>query len=146
MKNSKQKAGSQERQSDKAAARKPGTSIAEWVIAGISCVGLLSVLAYLVVDGFSAHDGAPEIVVLSVGTTPNNGGYVVEFSASNRGEKSVAEVEIKGELRDGDDVAEESSVILDYLPQKSERRGALIFTADPGSYQLRLFAVGYIEP
>lgn len=136
----------EERQSSKAAARKPGTSITEWIIAGISCVALLSVLAYLVADGLGAHNGAPQIVVLPVGTTASHGGYVVEFSASNREGKSVAAVEIKGELRDGNEVVEESSVVLDYVPQKSERRGALTFTTDPEGYELRLYAGGYIEP
>lgn len=146
MKNSANKRRPGGQQTNETAARKPGTSMTEWIIAGISCVALLSVLAYLVVDGLSAHNGAPRIVVLPVGTTPNNGDYVIEFSVSNQGEKSVAEVEIKGELRDGDQIVEESSVVLDYVPQKSERRGALIFTADPDGHQLRLFAGGYIEP
>lgn len=145
-KNSTGKAKPEGRQSDKAAARKPGTSIAEWIFAGISCAALLSVLTYLVIDGLSAPDGTPEIVVVPAGTTPGNDRYVVEFSASNRGGKSVAAVEIKGELRDDKGVVEESSVVLDYVPQKSERRGALIFTADPNRHQLRLFAGGYIEP
>lgn len=130
----------------RAAARKSGTSVAEWIVAGVSCVALLSVLAYLVVGGLTTQDGVPRIVVLPMRTMAGNGGHVIEFSASNQGDKSVAAVEIKGELRNGEAVVEQSSVVLDYIPQNSERRGALTFTADPAGHELHLFAGGYVEP
>jgi uncharacterized protein (TIGR02588 family) len=127
-------------------ARKPGTSTTEWIVAGISCLALLAVLVYLVIDGVSGRNGTAQLVVLPVEVSATEGGYVVEFSASNRAGKSVAAAEIKGELRDGDEVIEESSATLDYVPQNSERSGALIFRSNPEAYDLRLFAGGYIEP
>ncbi|AFL53691.1 uncharacterized protein (TIGR02588 family) [Sinorhizobium fredii] len=131
---------------DEGITRKPGTSITEWVVAGISCLALLTVLAYLILDGFSGRNGTAQIIVLPVEVTATDGGYVVQFAAENRAEKSVASVEIKGELRNGDEVVEESSATLDYIPQESERKGALIFRSDPKAYALRLFASGYSEP
>lgn len=70
---------------------------------------------------------------------------MVDFSASNRAGKSVAAVEIKGELRDGDDVVEETSATLDYVPQNFERFGALIFRGDPEACDLRLLPVGMLS-
>ncbi|TIU07622.1 MAG: TIGR02588 family protein [Mesorhizobium sp.] len=122
--------------------RKPGTSVTEWVVAGISSVALLAVLSYLVADGLSTRDGTARIVVLPLAVGVTEGGYVVEFAAANRAGKSVAAVEIKGELRNGDEVVEESSATLDYVPQEC----ALIFRRDPEAYDLRLFASGYSEP
>ncbi|ASP54092.1 TIGR02588 family protein [Sinorhizobium meliloti] len=126
--------------------RKPGTSIAEWIVAGVSCLALLAVLGYLILDGLSGRNGAADIIVLPAEVTAMNDGYVVEFAANNRAGKSVAAVEIKGELRDGEEVVEESGVTIDYIPQKSERKGALIFRSDPEGYELRIFASGYSEP
>ncbi|WEX74109.1 TIGR02588 family protein [Sinorhizobium numidicum] len=125
---------------------KPGTSITEWIVAGISCLALLTVLGYLVLDGLSGRSGTAQLVVLPVEVTATNGVYVVEFVAENRAGKSVAAVEIKGELHDGDEVVAESRATLDYIPQESERKGALIFRSDPKAYDLRLFASGYSEP
>ncbi|RWM91884.1 MAG: TIGR02588 family protein [Mesorhizobium sp.] len=140
------KGDKQQRSDNKAKTRKPGTSIAEWVVAGISSIVLLAVLSYLVVDGVSTRDGTARIIVQPLAVAVTEGGYVVEFAAANRAGKSVAAVEIKGELRNGDEVVEESSATLDYVPQKSQRKGALIFSRDPETYDLRLFAGGYSEP
>jgi uncharacterized protein (TIGR02588 family) len=126
--------------------REPGTSPIEWAVAGIGCLMLLAVIAYLVLDGISGGNGPARIVVEVVSVTGGEGGYVVEFSADNRAGKSVAGVEIKGELRTGEEVVEESSVTLDYIPQLSESSAALIFRNDPGAHELSLYATGYIEP
>ncbi|WP_419696520.1 TIGR02588 family protein [Mesorhizobium muleiense] len=115
-------------------------------MAGISSAVLLAVLSYLVVDGVSTRDGTARIIVQPLGVAVTEGGYVVEFAAANRAGKSVAAVEIKGELRNGDEVVEDSSATLDYVPQNSQRKGALIFRRDPKAYDLRLFAIGYSEP
>lgn len=126
--------------------RKPGTSVTEWIVAGVSCLALLAVLGYLILDGLSGRNGAADIIVLPTKVTAMNDGYVVEFAANNRAGKSVAAVEIKGELRDGEEVVEESSVTIDYIPQMSDRKGALIFRSDPETYELRISASGYSEP
>ena len=134
------------RSENKETTRKPGTSITEWIVAGVSCLALLAVLGYLILDGLTGSNGPADIIVLPTEVTAMNDGYVVEFSADNRAGKSVASVEIKGELHDGQEVVEESRVTLDYIPQKSGRNGALIFRSDPEAHELRIFASGYSEP
>ncbi|ASY55225.1 MULTISPECIES: TIGR02588 family protein [Sinorhizobium] len=131
---------------DETITRKPGTSTIEWIVAGVSSLALLVVLAYLVTEGLSEPKGTAQLVVLPVEVTSANGSYVVEFAAENRAGRSVAAVEIQGELRKGDEVVEESSAVLDYVPQQSERKGAVIFQRDPKAYDLRLFARGYTDP
>lgn len=127
--------------------REPGTSTIEWIVAGVGCLLLLAVIAYLLTDALSGRNGGTtSIVVETVRIEAGAGGYVVEFSASNRGGKSVAGVEITGELRQDGEVVEERSVTLDYVPQHSERIGALIFRNDPQAHELRIFATGYITP
>jgi uncharacterized protein (TIGR02588 family) len=126
--------------------RKPGTSIVEWAIAAISCILLFLVLTVLVVEGLSEPARVVELVVRPVGTAATDSGFVVEFSATNQSAKSVAAVEITGELRNGEQVIEARHARLDYLPRNSEQRGAVIFQNDPRSYALQLFAVAYSEP
>jgi uncharacterized protein (TIGR02588 family) len=104
------------------------------------------VLSYLVIDGLSGRNGIARIVVLPLEVAATEGGYVVEFAAANSAGQSIAAFEIEGELRSGDEVVEESSATLDYIPQKSRRKGALIFRRNPEAYDLRLFASGYSEP
>lgn len=126
--------------------REPGTSTIEWIVAGIGCLLLLTVIAYLVSDALSGRNGPADIVVQAVGTSAGEGGYVVEFIAGNRAGRSAAGIEITGQLRDGDEVVEERGVTLDYVPQRSERSGALIFRRNPEEFDLRLFATGYTLP
>jgi uncharacterized protein (TIGR02588 family) len=114
-------------------------------MAAISCVALMAVLVYLVFDGLNARDGTADILLRPGEIVRTDGGYAVEFSALNRSRKSVAAVEIKGELHSGDEIVEESSVTLDYLPQRSERHGALNFRRNPQAHEIRLFAGGYTE-
>lgn len=126
--------------------RVPGTSVLEWIVAGISCLLLIAVLAYLTVVGVVGDQGTPELVVERIAVSATGGGFVVEFSASNRSRESVSAVEIGGELRNDNEVVEEASATLDYIPQHSKRRGALIFRKDPNQYQMHLMARGYAEP
>ena len=127
--------------------RAPGTSILEWVVPGVSCLLLIAVLAYLTVVGVVGDQGTPpELVVEPIAVSATGGGFVVEFSASNRSRESVSAVEIGGELRNHDEVVEEASANLDYIPQHSKRRGALIFRKAPNQHQMHLMARGYAEP
>lgn len=126
--------------------RQPGTSMLEWVFAGISCLGLLAVLAYLVISAFTVENGPARIEVRPLGVTATADHYVVEFEAANVAGASVAAIEIRGELRDGSEVIEETSMTLDYLPRNSERAAALIFRNDPAAHELILWAGGYATP
>ena len=78
------KGDKQQRSDNKGMTRKPGTSVTEWVVAGISSVALLAVLSYLVVDGLSTSDGTARIIVQPLAVAATEGGYVVEFAAANR--------------------------------------------------------------
>ncbi len=126
--------------------RQPGTSALEWAVAGISALGLTVVILYLVISALTDNNGPAQIEIRQLGVTAREDHYIVEFAAANLAGASVAAVEIRGELRDGTEVVEESSVTLDYLPRDSEREGALIFTKDPRAHDLVLSAGGYTDP
>ena len=73
-------------------------------------------------------------------------GYVVQFRALNEGGSTAAEVTIEGELVGPDGTTERAEAVLDYLPPRSDREGALLFTTDPRRGELRLRATGYAKP
>ncbi|MDP2213449.1 hypothetical protein [Phenylobacterium sp.] len=87
---------------------------------------------------------AVTLSVTSVTTTP--GGYLVSFRAANAGGETAAGLQVSGELRQGETLIETSDMTIDYLPQRSERRGGLFFSANPADHQLSLRAHGYSEP
>jgi uncharacterized protein (TIGR02588 family) len=122
------------------------TSPLEWVIAGLSGLLLAATLAYMVIFAFSEQE-TPPAVTLSVATvTTTPGGYLVVFRADNAGGAAAAGLQVSGELREGGAVVETSQATIDYLPQRSERRGGLFFTRNPEDLALSLRAEGYSEP
>lgn len=122
------------------------TSPLEWVIAGLGGLLVAAALAYMVIFAISEPERPPAVTlsVTSVTTTP--GGYLVSFRAANIGGGTAAGLQISGELREGGAVVETSQANIDYLPQRSERRGGLFFTRDPEDLALSLRAEGYSEP
>lgn len=121
------------------------TTPLEWLIAAFGGLVVAAALIYLAL--FAAMEPARtpqvELSVTEVAETP--AGYLVTFKAANAG-ATAAGLQVTGELRRGETVVETSEITLDYLPQHSERRGGLFFSADPADHQLSLRAHGYSEP
>jgi uncharacterized protein (TIGR02588 family) len=88
----------------------------------------------------------PVITIEATEASPVTGGYRVTFQARNVGGAAAAQVRIEGTLAGGDRPPETSSVILDYIPGHSSRKGGLFFTRDPQSGNLSLRASGFAEP
>ena len=122
------------------------TSPLEWVIAAIGGLLVVAAIAYMVVFAVAEPKRPPAVTlsVTSVTTTP--GGYLVSFRAANAGGATAAALQVSGELREAGAVVETSQANIDYLPQRSERRGGLFFTRDPEDLALSLRAEGYSEP
>jgi len=121
------------------------TSLLEWVVAAIGLVLVVSAVWVMLAEARRERT-PPDIAVRadSVHALPG-GGFLVRFTAHNRGRETAAEVEIVGELRDAAGTAT-SRVRLDYLPGESRRGGGLLFARDPGTGTLVLRAEGYREP
>jgi uncharacterized protein (TIGR02588 family) len=118
----------------------------EWAIAGVGLVILLSMLAYLISRARGGHTSPPSIVITTDSVTRSAGGFLVSFSASNRGGRTAAAVQIEGTLASPDSVIEQSMATLDYLPARSHRTGGLFFTVDPRQHRLSLRATGFATP
>ncbi len=117
-------------------------------------VGAAGLLLVLAVVGFLLYEAlqpqtAAEIVAEVKAVTPQAGGYLVDFLASNHGRQTAASVTIEGALYDpatGDEPVETAEVTLDYIPDQSERTGSFVFAHDPRQYTVRLQVKGFMDP
>ena len=122
------------------------TPLAEWTAAGLGLVLTVSMLGYSLWEATQAGGATPSIVVRQAGLSRSAGGYVLEIEARNTSLATAAAVEVRGELRRGGAVVEESRVTFDYVPGQGRARGGLFFERDPRGYQLTLRPEGYAEP
>lgn len=129
------------------AGRSGGTAIplAERIVGAVSAVVILGLMGFLVVRALGNDGGPPDIVVEMHSVTQAGTGWLVEFDVTNLGSSGAAHLEIAGEIP-GPAGTERQSVILDYVPPRSTRRGGLWFTGDPRTRPLTLRAVGYQSP
>lgn len=128
------------------AARK-GTPLLEWVAAvggGAITLGLIGFIGYKAATGAESDPAAVTLRPISVHATP--GGHVVEVEARNRTDSTAAGLRIEGTLRAGGTEVETSEATLSYVPGRSTRLAALIFTRDPRAHGLELRATGYERP
>ena len=117
-------------------------------------VGVVGLLIVLAVVGFLLYEAlqpqtAADIVAEVKTVTPQAGGYLVDFEASNHGRQTAASVTIEGALYDraqGDQPVETADVTFDYIPDQSDRRGSFVFEHDPRQYEVRLQVKGFMDP
>ena len=121
------------------------TPLPERVLGMVSAVVILALAGYLILRAVRSDGSPPEIVVEMSGVTAVGAGWLVEVEATNLGSAAAIELEIEGEMP-GPGGSERRSVILDYLPPRSTRRGGLYFTGDPRTRPLTLRAVGFRAP
>ena len=119
---------------------------AEWAVAALGAALVVGVLGLLAREAATYEDGPPVIVATADGVTPTEGGYVLRFTAENRGAATAADVTIAARLTDGERVLEEAEVTLDYVARKSSRAAGVIFRRDPATATLELRATSYRKP
>jgi uncharacterized protein (TIGR02588 family) len=127
-------------------ARGGGTPWGEWAVAAVGAAILVAAVGYLVFLAATEAEGPPELSIRSEVVQAAGDGWLVGFVVVNAGPEAAAAVRVRGRLFDGGRVAEESRADLDYVPQHSERRGGLMFGADPGRYRLELRVEGFAAP
>ena len=91
----------------------------------------------------------PDIVVRVDSVSALSAGYLVHFTARNRGSETASAVQVEGVLSPppggGGDTLR-SDITLDYVPGRSTRGGGVYFARDPRQGRLELRARGYASP
>jgi uncharacterized protein (TIGR02588 family) len=137
---------SREKDDGKAGARQPRSSRWEWVTASLGLIIVVAIVGYLVYFGVTEHGRTPMIEIQVVDTQVTPAGHVVHFRIVNRGGATAAALRIKGELREGDRVLEDSDTELDYVPPHSTRTASLIFKTDPTARTLEIRPSSFTDP
>jgi uncharacterized protein (TIGR02588 family) len=138
------------RSADNGGARSQAQETPFWEqIAGfIGLLLVLGVLGFLIYEGIQPQTEA-EIVTEVKSISPQPGGYLVSFEASNRGHSTAAGVLVEGALYDlanPDEPIETAEVTFDYIPDQSDRTGSFVFEHDPRQYDLRIQVKGFMDP
>jgi uncharacterized protein (TIGR02588 family) len=125
----------------------PETPFWEKVVGALGLLIVLCVLGFLLYEAFQPQTTA-EIVTKVTAITPQTGGYLVEFEASNHGRKTAAAVAVEGALYEtgAGEPVETAEISFDYIPDQSDRQGSFVFTHDPREYELRLQVKGFMDP
>ena len=117
----------------------------EWVTGLVSAVIVLVVIFWIANDAFNDQDTSPDLAATVVITEQRSNGFQVSFEVSNVASATASQVAVHGEIRDGSDVIERASTVLDYVPGKSKARGGLIFRNDPEG-RIALHVSAFNEP
>lgn len=117
----------------------------EWSIGIASGMLVAAMLAYLVVLGLSRDGGSPSLAVeiedvRQVGTHTH-----LFFVLRNEGDRTGAQVSVRATLAAGED-EEVREITFDYVPPRSQRRGAFIYEEPVTAGRVRLSVLGYREP
>lgn len=133
----------QERQEEEQEER---TSVWEWIVAAISTVIVLGAIGFMLYEALSEPASPPKITIQVDSIVTTSSGYIVEFTAENRGQTTAQGLQIEGQLKSDTGTVQTSSVTIDYVPQEARRAGGLFFSEDPRRYRLELQPKGYDRP
>jgi uncharacterized protein (TIGR02588 family) len=122
----------------------PRISRWEWIAGAIATALLAAAIATLLVKG--RREQTPPRLSIRIEHIDRSGAYFrVAFVIRNDGGATAADVVVRGELQAAGR-REEGEVSFQYVPDGSERRGALLFAGDPLAGQLSVRPLGYREP
>ncbi len=118
----------------------------EWIVAVIGLILVVGTIGFMMYKAFTSEDTPPNFTTEIERIDAVNSGYIVLFSLINAGEQTASGVNVEGELKNGGESVETSSMTFDYAPSKSETKGGLFFKNDPKKFQIEIRAKGYAEP
>jgi len=117
----------------------PPRSVAEWTTFGASLVVVLGLVGVALVEQFGRRE--PPGVRIEVGLTPadvarRDGVFYIPFTATNQGGEAAVDVGVVFEVRRGEEVVEESSATLPFLPVGGSVAGEMVTTRDSATHEL----------
>ena len=126
--------------------RQKKTPVWEWIIAAAGLILVVAALSTTLYRAITEQSTPPtlEISVEPIEQTTN--GYLVKFRVKNTGNQTAAGLIVEGELKNGEESVETSTVTLTYAPANSQREGGLFFTKNPNDFEFQIRATGYEKP
>lgn len=136
----------QGRDEEQAAHGLQDTPLLEWIMALVGAVLIGATSGFLLYEALAQGDEPPSVAIEVRDVQAQEGRFLVAFDANNTGDETGAGVIVEGQLVQGGETVETSSVTIPYVPGHSTRKGGLFFTQDPAQYELRIRALGYERP
>lgn len=118
----------------------------EFLAATLGLILVLGSIGFMVYEGIWGDSSPPSVRIQVESIDGIESGFLVKFRATNSGGSTAEALTVEGEVSDGKQTLEASTLTLDFLPSHSVRRGGLFFTRDPRQFQLKLRPLGYKEP
>jgi len=118
----------------------------EWAIGIASTILVAVMIAVIGYEALTSSGSPPKFSISRPSPAQGAKDGRVRFVISNSADTTAASVVVRGEWQRSDGTTETAETTLDYVPAKSTAEGALIFSADPGSGNLSMRAVGYADP
>lgn len=117
----------------------------EWSVFGVSCLLILLVLAYLVVDALRTRDPDPnlETKITSIEKQPDR--TVVELLVTNRGGSTAADLSVQL-VADFPSEKKETEIAFDFLPRNGTRRARVEFLSNETARSVTPAIHSYREP
>lgn len=119
----------------------------ELAIGGIGALLLTLMAGYLLLDAFGKGEERSVEIVLERGeSVAQTDGWRVPVRVRNLGDRPAKAVGLRAELELADGEIEEGALVVDFLPPRGTVEAVFQFERNPDGGELRLRAVGYVEP
>ena len=122
-----------------------GMAPTEWIAAIVGALLVCAAAVYLGIVAFTRESTPASVSFTTDAAVRTASGYLVRVTANNSGTQTASHLVVEGRLNNPAGV-ERAEVVLDYLPARSSRKLAFIFTGDPARGELTVRAVAYEEP
>jgi uncharacterized protein (TIGR02588 family) len=124
---------------------RPRISPLEWTVSALASAIVAAAIVTLLVQHHRQR--TPPGLTIRIEHIDPAGRYVrVGFAIHNAGGSTAAAVIVQGELETEAHTKEVREVTFDFVPDGSERRGALLFESDPRRGRLSVRPLAYREP
>ncbi len=118
----------------------------EWATGAVSALIVFAVIVWIGKDAIADRDATPNLKGVVLKTEKRSDGVQVLFEILNESSATASQVNVEGEISDGETVLERTETVLDYVPGHSKARGGMIFRQDPTGKTITVRADGFAEP
>ncbi len=123
-----------------------GTSVVEWITAGVSALFILAIAGFLLFKAVGPPDTPPLLEAKPVRVISVGDRYLLQIEVRNAGGTTAAGISLEGALRQDTTTVETAEITLDYVPSGGRVEAGLYFTHDPDRFRIALTPEGYRLP
>ncbi|MBW9118120.1 TIGR02588 family protein [Rhizobium cauense] len=120
--------------------------IVEWVVGTICACLVLLLVAFVAFEALTNRNAPPRLTVSTLAGLPGMAKNEVRFEVFNTADTTAAAVVVRGALTGDGNSEETAEVTFDYVPARSSAKGSLIFNSTTEGKELKIYAVGYVDP